>query len=304
MLVLEDNSGPIETMAFHPDGIRLVVKGSSSRGSPAYWDATTAKKLGEWDILPARISGNMCFHPSGQCLFAALIGGELQSVATAHGKVVGMYCMELALAPAADRLIIALGQHFYEAHSLTGDKQPLREWTARQGRGGEVWFTRSVAFFPDSKRFASAEFRESLVAGRETWIRIRAAKDGSVLEKFGCNCGFPQQVAVSPDGTWIALRAGASLLIFHMTNAAKSVKLQSPNRKHLTHIAFHPSGRFLAGTCNDSTVRLHDRDNGWEVTKVFEWDIGKLKAIAFNPTGNLAAAGGESGKVVVWDVDL
>jgi WD40 repeat protein len=167
-----------------------------------------------------------------------------------------------------------------------------------------MWYPRGVAFFPDSKRFAAAEFHYSPTQKHETCVRIRAAKDGSVLKEFGCACKAPQQIAVSPDSNWVALRAGASLFVFHMTDEAKSVMLQSPNRKHLTSIAFHPSGRFLATTSSDATVRLHDRDAGWEVTKTFEWNIGKLKTIAFNPTGNLAAAGSESGKVAVWDVDL
>jgi WD40 repeat protein len=40
------------------------------------------------------------------------------------------------------------------------------------------------------------------------------------------------------------------------------------------------------------------------VARTFTWDIGRMRSIAFSPDGALAAAGGDTGKVVVWDVDL
>jgi WD40 repeat protein len=73
--------------------------------------------------------------------------------------------------------------------------------------------------------------------------------------------------------------------------------------QHFTGIAFHPSGRYLAATSNDETVKLYDTTS-WEVARTFTWDIGRMRSIAFSPDGTLAAAGSDKGKVVVWDVDL
>jgi WD40 repeat protein len=49
-------------------------------------------------------------------------------------------------------------------------------------------------------------------------------------------------------------------------------------------------------------VKLYDVASG-ELTKVFTWDIGRTRSVAFSPDGTLAAAGSDTGKVVVWDVD-
>jgi WD40 repeat protein len=40
------------------------------------------------------------------------------------------------------------------------------------------------------------------------------------------------------------------------------------------------------------------------VIQKLKWGIGKLHSIAFSPDGTLAAVGSDSGKIVVWDVDL
>ena len=80
-------------------------------------------------------------------------------------------------------------------------------------------------------------------------------------------------------------------------------QLKGESRQHLTNIAFHPSGRYLAVTSNDTTVKLYDTAT-WQLAKTFTWNIGRLRSIAFSPDGLLAAAGSDSGKIVVWDVDV
>lgn len=72
---------------------------------------------------------------------------------------------------------------------------------------------------------------------------------------------------------------------------------------HFTGMAFHPSGRYLAATSNDATVKLYDTAS-WQLATSFTWDVGRLRSVAFSPDGTLAAVGSDTGRVVVWDVDL
>jgi WD40 repeat protein len=82
------------------------------------------------------------------------------------------------------------------------------------------------------------------------------------------------------------------------------ILMRNSGKKPITGLAFHPSGRYLAATSGDATVRLHDREANWVVTRAFDWRIGALKSVAFHPEGTRAAAGGAKGQVVLWDVDL
>src|SRR5262249_47537637 len=115
--------------------------------------------------------------------------------------------------------------------------------------------------------------------------------------------GLPaEMLAVSPDGTLIAV-SKTTLSAWPGADLSRAPRvIRNDNRKHFTGVAFHPSGSYLAATSNDMTVKLYDTAS-WEVARMFTWDIGRMLSVAFSPDGMLAAAGSDTGKVVVWDVD-
>src|SRR5205823_1500020 len=105
-------------------------------------------------------------------------------------------------------------------------------------------------------------------------------------------------------GETLVTRTNRRVYVFDLANPTTPPReLKNDNRKHFTGIAFHPSGRYLAATSNDETVKLYDTTT-WDVARTFTWDIGKMRSVCFSPDGTLAAAGSDKGKVVVWDVDV
>ena len=52
----------------------------------------------------------------------------------------------------------------------------------------------------------------------------------------------------------------------------------------------------------DETVRIWET-NTWQEHTTFQWKIGKLLNIALSPEGLRAAAGGDKGQIVIWDVE-
>jgi WD40 repeat protein len=67
-------------------------------------------------------------------------------------------------------------------------------------------------------------------------------------------------------------------------------------------IGFLPGGNAILTAGMDGTARVWDTDTGAEL-RVFDWGIGKIRVAAVAPDGLTCAAGGDSGQIVVWDVD-
>ncbi|QJW97468.1 WD40 repeat domain-containing protein [Frigoriglobus tundricola] len=174
-----------------------------------------------------------------------------------------------------------------------------------------VWsgeLSRSLRISPTcvaGNRFVLMEswWEQSLMRGVFRYV-TRSLKTGEELVSVeGPEIGdFPP--VVTPDGRFLAGLQNACVIVLSVEDFSKSAAtLRNDNRKYFTNIAFHPSGRYLGATSNDATVKLFDTTT-WEVARTFTWDIGRMRSIAFSPDGVLAAAGSDTGKVVVWDVDI
>jgi WD40 repeat protein len=121
---------------------------------------------------------------------------------------------------------------------------------------------------------------------------------------------YAAQLAFAPDGDTLAVVYGLRIRLLAVPSGREKAVLRGhPNFIHA--LGFLPDGRSIVSAGADGIVRV------WEVpsakpeglaatgaqTRSFDWGIGKVCAAAVSPDGMLCAAGGENGKVVVWDVD-
>jgi hypothetical protein len=178
---------------------------------------------------------------------------------------------------------------------------PEREWERTPGTQGErPW---ELAYEPDGVRIAALEGEYQRDRG---WVRQLVFRDPA---NWAVQCQLPlpgrvlEQLTVSPDGSWLVVRSGASLLIWDVNHLDSEPRKVRGGKQHFTSVAFHPSGRYLAATSNDTTVRLYDTTS-WQIAKTFAWEVGRLRSVTFAPDGLLAAVGSDSGKIVVWDFEL
>lgn len=203
----------------------------------------------------------------------------------------------------ASRVVVSEEDRTREGCRLTGWKAgdlSAPEWEATVT--GLVW-SRPM-FLPGGREFVLIEHRRT---PDRNWLAhrvTRAAATGDTLDVSSPLDDIPELVVLSPDGGMLACRTREKVRFYPAAGPwANVLAVTNDSKKHFTGVAFHPSGRFLAATSNDATVKLYDTTTG-QLAHGYAWEVGRLRSVAFSPDGALAAAGGDGGKVVLWDVDL
>jgi WD40 repeat protein len=154
--------------------------------------------------------------------------------------------------------------------------------------------------------FVNSEHYLLMGWGRESGycLRTRSAATGELVSEVTSIPSAPNRAVLSPDATHVA-GVWSTFLYSQPVSGPFSDNhvARNDNKKHFADLAYHPSGRYIATASNDETVKFYDTTT-WELIRTFTWKTGKMRAVVFSPDGNLVAAGGEKGQVVVWDVDL
>jgi WD40 repeat protein len=125
---------------------------------------------------------------------------------------------------------------------------------------------------------------------------------GKVLSTGHYPYAYAPRLHFAPDAHQLVGINDMTLLVWSAPGLGEPRLIRNDNRKDYTAVAFHPAGRRLYAASNDGTVQLFDTEN-WERVERFSWKIGRPKSVAVNAEGTLAAAGGEGGEIVIWDVD-
>jgi WD40 repeat protein len=163
--------------------------------------------------------------------------------------------------------------------------------------------TRSVVVFRRN-RLLSMPFEEAarqLADGRpleEEIVRVLDTETGQDVAEWRGG----RSTLMGPNGELLHLR-GPSLRILNLLKLGQpEITRDNSSGEHFTAAAFSPDGKLLATTSNDTTVTMWDTAT-WQPVQQYGWEIGRLRAVAFAPDGLTCAAGSDTGKVVLFDVD-
>ena len=310
MIVLKRKAKPTERVLFSPDGKSLAVAGGR-RKPLELWSVhdPNAPKF-TLDVQLDRADLHFAFSPTGDQIIA-VSDDALDSFDTHSGQQVWGFMPEESsciggLDVSADGHIFLGKIHAYmddapfQCWRLAGAAEPDRQWTVKKAPDSE-WMCRGVVCLPRIDHVGFAEYTPHPYASR---IVLRSASSGRRVSVLECGDSELKQIAVSDDGRWLGALTARAISVWSTTkfNTAPTV-MKNASRLAFTGLAFHPSGRFLAATSNDATVKLYDTSN-WALATTYTWEIGRMRSVAFSPDGLLAAAGSDTGRVVVWDVDV
>lgn len=303
MLALKTTKQTVSKFAFSADGSKLAVAGSGRKVHA--WDMGAKKRKPH--VLPTFKDAVewIGFLPDGR-LFALSQMGQYavhdpEAGTTAEGALPRHWWVGDVCANADRTAFYGTG---YMAKRWDFDGRQLREaWShdpikGRAGRGGAV-------ITPKGEWVAAVSN-----AVNRTWFHIRDAATGDFRGEVHAANALIRDLTLLPDGRTLAFvrfqeYKGPTVNALVAEEIGRKLDVIDRPAKDAGYrsLVLHPSGQWLAAGQVDGTVRVFDTASWREVT-AYQWPLKPVAGIAFAPNGLTAAAGGEEGQFVVWDVDL
>lgn len=285
MLIWKAHSRMIDALAFSPDGGALAVAGYhlacrliDPLTGGRLWTAGSSSAFGlSLSFAPGRV---LC-RQSGLSVRARDTGDEELRI--------GDWCQSFALAPDGRTAFVADNANDRVCRHLAGTG----------ARGAEVELdagaVNRLAVSPDGNLLAAVGCKRFFLLDADT-LAERASDAHRALSSGAFALAF------SPDGRFLAYSAGRAMFVWDVP-AGRECAVLYLAAKHFMDAAFAPDGRLLFTASKEGTVRVYATAT-WALEKSFDWGVGPLRAVAVAPDGTRAAAAGDAGRVVVWDLDV
>jgi WD40 repeat protein len=291
VLTLRDRIVVLSCLAFSPDG-RLLVAGGY-KGEAQVWDAAAGK-------LQARLPGRkhtingVFFFDGGRRLLGyddAVFEWELSSPGAdaKEWEDTSEHTGSVAVAPDGKRVC--------REYTWSG---PKRELICHELPSRKVLWQRDLKSRPGPLLFSPDGLL--LLHAERHRVVVRETATGEERRRFEVDSTLLDRAALSPDCRTLAFPNGRNLSLWQLDPPRQIARHQSPGRTEYHSVAFHPSGEFFASANGDGAVDYWDARTGAH-RQAFDWKVGKLNDVVFDPSGDRGACCSKTGHVVVWDVD-
>lgn len=285
MLIWKAHSRLIDALAFAPDGRALALSGYhlacrlvDPLTGERLWTAGSNSAFG---LSLAFAPGGVLCRQSGLSVRDPGAGRELRRF--------GDWCQSFALAPDG-RAAFAAG-----ARNDRVGWYDLGTGTAGAEVALESGAVNRLAVSPDGALLAVLGCKRFYLLAADTFEE-RAGASPRALSTGTFALAF------SPDGRFLAYSAGRDLFVRDVPGEREAAVLSLPT-KHFMDVAFTPNGQSLLTVSKEGAVKVYSTAS-WELERSFDWDLGPLRAVTVAPDGTRAAAAGDAGRVVVWDLEV
>jgi WD40 repeat protein len=292
------------TLAFSRAG---TLASAGRDGRIELWDVRRHEPLGPPLGQPGPAIRTIAFSRDGRTLAAGADDGSIRlwdvrtrrEVATPIGLALGAV-QSLAFTPAGELVSgSADGQlTVFNANLRRVAGQPLSPRSPKP--------LRTVAVSPDGRLLVAGGF--------DGTIRVWDPERARLLSSIGPGGGSIWAIAYAPDGRIFASNEGAAVRLWRAGTTPKPLLVRPPLRAaggKVRSLALSSAGLLAAGD-TDGTVRVWNvatptspRVLGAALTATDRSSTVPVRlvyAVAFSPDGKTLAAGGQDGKLRVWDI--
>jgi WD40 repeat protein len=289
LLTLRGHSGDVTSVAYSPDGRRLLTV--SWDGTAIVWDAATGKA-----VLPFRtLRGTeepmtaAAFSPDGRRLATGTFDGVVKVWDAATGKEV--------LAPKGHRRWVRVVAFSRDGRRLiTGSLDGMKIWDAATGEEiravggpGEI---HDLALSPDGTRLA--------IAYSPGLVRVWDAAAGKEVLSLSGHAGVVRGVAYSPDGSRLATASEDGTAKVWDADSGKEILILRGHAGKVFGVAFNRDGKRLATAHENGTAKVWDAATGQE-TRTIRGHTRFVRSVAFSPDGSHLATASNDRNAKVWD---
>ena len=288
ILTFQGHNGAVRTLAFSPDGSKLVSGGND--GSLKVVEVETGRELLTLDA-DCRVHG-VAYSPDGKWIASGTTKADgpitIWNAATGQSalNIKGHKGTVECVAFTRDGKRIISGS----------DDKTIRIWDAFTGRetrsleGHEatVW---SVALSQDGKRIASASGDKSVIVWDAETGQQRLRLTGHSAAVF--------QAAFSQDGKRVVSASGDKTLRVWDATTGHELTVLKGHKAEVLSAAFSADGDYIVSGSADETVKLWDAAKAEEIITL-SGHAAPVNCVTFSPNGERIASGSWDATVKIW----